>query len=414
MLGSMNPNFNPSNMVVPGIGGQGAFGPSGKAPSYMTTTNANMTGTQAAAPNSSQGSFLSSMFGQMGGGSTPQPQGIAGLQAQPLDPQQQLQQQQFASQMKQQLQQQQPQQQQMQGMQTSQPQSNRRAYDPVGMQRGQQGNLMQQQGGQQFAPSPRDQMSDRDRFMEGQFQGNQDMPQAQIDAMRSQFGNTFDAQGRNPRPPKAEGLGVSNFVGASSNDMQRMLNRGSISGDNMGDVRRQMEQLRSNEFLAKMRAQNPERFNNPSPPLPLAGMPQQMPPPLAGGAPQYHGQFVQSGNVPPGVDPGTLPRPPNPFFTDLSEYAPPSSLPGLGGIMGQAPPSMQRNIPLMQNQMQNQQPPNYGPQQMSAFGQGASNYSGSIGNPRMSPFQQMSPSGFSMMQPSTGSQNSAPIQSPFA
>ena len=57
-------------------------------------------------------------------------------------------------------QQQQPQQQQMQGMQTSQPQSNRRAYDPVGMQRGQQGNLMQQQGGQQFAPSPRDQMSD--------------------------------------------------------------------------------------------------------------------------------------------------------------------------------------------------------------------------------------------------------------
>jgi hypothetical protein len=75
---------------------------------------------------------------------------------------------------------------------------------------------------------------------------------------------------------------------------------------------------------------------------------------------------------------------------------------------------MQRNIPLMQNQMQNQQPPNYGPQQMSAFGQGASNYSGSIGNPRMSPFQQMSPSGFSMMQPSTGSQNSAPIPSPFA
>ena len=195
----------------------------------------------------------------------------------------------------------------MQGMQTSQ--SNRRAYDPVGMQRGQQGNLMQQQGGQQFAPSPRDQMSDRDRFIEGQFQGNQDMPQAQIDAMRSQFGNTFDAQGGGPRPPKAEGLGVSSLVGASSNDMQRMLNRGSISGDNMGDVRRQMEQARSNEFLAKMRAQNPERFNNPSPPLPLAGMPQQMPPSLAGGAPQF------PGNVPPGVDPGTLPRPPNIYRT---------------------------------------------------------------------------------------------------
>jgi len=241
------------------------------------------------------------------------------------------------------------------------------------------------------------------------------MPQAQIDAMRSQFGNTFDAQGRNPRPPKAEGLGVSNFVGASSNDMQRMLNRGSISGDNMGDAQRRMEQLRSNEFLTKMRAQNPERFNNSPPSAPPTDpriFPTPPPPPLAGGAPQYHGQFVQSGNVPPGVDPGTLPRPPNPFFTDLSEYAPPSSLPGLGGIMGQAPPSMQRNIPLMQNQMQNQQPPNYGsqqlPQMMGGFGQG------SIGNPRMSPFQQMSPSGFAMMQPSTGSQNSAPIQSPFA
>jgi len=258
-----------------------------------------------------------------------------------------------------------------------------------------------------------------------QLQGMQ-TSQPMIDSTGSQRGPQFDQlqrppgtmglqqRLRNPRPPKAEGLGVSNFVGASSNDMQRMLNRGSISGDNMGDAQRRMEQLRSNEFLAKMRAQNPERFNNPSPPLPLAGMPQQMPPPLAGGAPQYHGQFVQSGNVPPGVDPGTLPRPPNPFFTDLSEYAPPSSLPGLGGIMGQAPPSMQRNIPLMQNQMQNQQPPNYGPQQMSAFGQGASNYSGSIGNPRMSPFQQMSPSGFAMMQPSTGSQNSAPIPSPFA
>ena len=388
MLGSMNPNFNPSNMVVPGIGGQGAFGPSGKAPSYMTTTNANMTGTQAAAPNSSQGSFLSSMFGQQAG--------IAGLQSQPLDPQQQLQQQ------LQQLQQQQPQQQQMQGMQTSQPQSNRRAYDPVGMQREQQGNLMQQQGGQQFAPSPRDQMSDRDRFMEGQFQGNQDMPQAQIDAMRSQFGNTFDAQGRNPRPPKAEGLGVSNFVGASSNDMQRMLNRGSISGDNMGDAQRRMEQLRSNEFLAKMRAQNPERFNNPSPPLPLAGMPQQMPPPLAGGAPQF------PGSVPPGLaEPRQFSF--NPF---LNKTTPSTAQPSDQGIMGQAPPSMQQNIPLMQNQMQNQQPPNYGsqqlPQMMGGFGQG------SIGNPRMSPFQQMSPSGFAMMQPSTGSQNSAPIQSPFA
>ncbi len=49
MLGRIDPNFNPSS-----IGGQGALvndflkrGSSGKAPSYMTTTNADMTGTAA-------------------------------------------------------------------------------------------------------------------------------------------------------------------------------------------------------------------------------------------------------------------------------------------------------------------------------------------------------------------------------
>ena len=387
MLGSMNPNFNPSNMVVPGIGGQGAFGPSGKAPSYMTTTNANMTGTQAAAPNSSQGSFLSSMFGQQAG--------IAGLQSQPLDPQQQLQQQ------LQQLQQQQPQQQQMQGMQTSQPQSNRRAYDPVGMQR-------EQQGGQQFAPSPRDQMSDRDRFIEGQFQGNQDMPQAQIDAMRSQFGNTFDAQGGAPRPPKAEGLGVSSFVGASSNDMQRMLNRGSISGDNMGDAQRRMEQLRSNEFLAKMRAQNPERFNNPSPPLPLAGMPQQMPPPLAGGAPQF------PGSVPPGLaEPRQFSF--NPF---LNKTTPSTAQPSDQGIMGQAPPNLTQYLEMMRSPMQQggyggspAQAPQVNP--MQSYGMMG------MANPMQAqmsqmPEQIMQQGGYAPMQAPTGSQNSAPIASPFA
>ena len=244
-------------------------------------------------------------------------------------------------------------------------------------------------------------------------------PEAEQQA-REQFGKDYDADPsiyqqqpmgpqqrlRNPRPPKAEGLGVSSFVGASSNDMQRMLNRGSISGDNMGDAQRRMEQLRSNEFLAKMRAQNPERFNNPTtsaPPTDPRIFPTP-PPPLAGGAPQY------PGSVPPGLaEPRQFPF--NPF---LNKTTPSTAQPSDQGIMGQAPPSMQRNIPLMQNQMQNQQPPNYGPQQMSAFGQGASNYSGSIGNPRMSPFQQMSPSGFAMMQPSTGSQNSAPIPSPFA
>lgn len=389
MLGSMNPNFNPSNMVVPGIGGQGAFGPSGKAPSYMTTTNANMTGTQAAAPNSSQGSFLSSMFGQQAG--------IAGLQSQPLAPQQQLQQ----------LQQQQPQQQQMQGMQTSQPQSNRRAYDPVGMQRGQQGNLMQQQGGQQFAPSPRDQMSDRDRFIEGQFQGNQDMPQAQIDAMRSQFGNTFDAQGRNPRPPKAEGLGVSNFVGASSNDMQRMLNRGSISGDNMGDAQRRMEQLRSNEFLAKMRAQNPERFNNPPPSAPptdprIFPTPPGVNPGLADGVPR---QF-----------PGLTPTSPSVFTPPPSSAA--GTAGGLGGIMGQAPSNLTQYLEMMRSPMQQGGyggPPAQAPQVNPMQSYGMMGMASPM-QAQMSqmPEQIMQQGGYAPMQAPTGSQNSAPIASPFA
>jgi hypothetical protein len=362
MLGSMNPNFNPSNMVVPGIGGQGAFGPSGKAPSYMTTTNANMTGTQAAAPNSSQGSFLSSMFGQQAG--------IAGLQSQPLDPQQQLQ--------------------QMQGMQTSQPQ------------------LQPQQVGQQFAPSSRDQMSDRDRFIEGQFQGNQDIPQAQIDAMRSQFGNTFDAQVGGPRPPKAEGLGVSNFVGASSNDMQRMLNRGSISGDNMGDAQRRMEQLRSNEFLAKMRAQNPERFNNPPPSAPPTD-PRIFPTP------------------PPGVNPGLADGVPRQFpgFTPTSPSVftpPPSSAAGtaggLGGIMGQAPPNLTQYLEMMRSPMQQGGyggPPAQAPQvnPMQSYGMMG------MANPMQAqmsqmPEQIMQQGGYAPMQAPTGSQNSAPIASPFA
>ena len=364
MLGRMDPNFNPSNMVVPGIGGQSfQQGLSSTAPSYMTTTNANMTGT--AAPSSSQGSFLSGMFGQLGGGSTSQPQqaGIAGLQAQPLDPQQQLQQQQFASQMQQQaqqqLQQQQPQQQQP-----------------------------QQQGGQQFSPDPRGNMSDRDRFIEGQFQGNQDLPQAQIDAMRSQFGNTFDAQGGLPRPPKAEGPGVSNFVGASSNDIQRMLNRGSVATGGVDDAQRQMEQVRTNEFLAKMRAQNPERFNNPTPPSAPSTDPRMFPTPphnepnlqsLAGGTPRQFPGF----NSPP---------PPLP--------APPSSGGLPSGIMGQAPGFMTQYLDMMRSPMQgSMQNP------MQSYGGG-----GMDSNPML---QYQMPPNQSPMQ-TYGSQNNAPIQSPFA
>ena len=211
-----------------------------------------------------------------------------------------------------------------------------------------------------------------------------------------------------PTPPKAEGLGVSNFVGASSNDMQRMLNRGSISGDNMGDAQRRMEQLRSNEFLAKMRAQNPERFNNPSPPLPLAGMPQQMPPPLAGGAPQF------PGSVPPGLaEPRQFSF--NPF---LNKTTPSTAQPSDQGIMGQAPPNLTQYLEMMRSPMQQGGyggPPAQAPQvnPMQSYGMMG------MANPMQAqmsqmPEQIMQQGGYAPMQAPTGSQNSAPIASPFA
>ena len=192
-----------------------------------------------------------------------------------------------------------------------------------------------------------------------------------------------------PTPPKAEGLGVSSFVGASSNDMQRMLNRGSISGDNMGDAQRRMEQLRSNEFLAKMRAQNPERFNNPPPTAPTTDpriFPTPPPPPLAGGTPQF------PGSVPPGVDPGTLPRPPNPFLTGMPQQFPSTAQPFGQGIMGQAPGFMTQYLDMMRSPMQ-------------GYGGG-----GMDSNPML---QYQMPPNQSPMQ-TYGSQNNAPIQSPFA
>jgi len=208
-----------------------------------------------------------------------------------------------------------------------------------------------------------------------------------------------------PRPPKAEGLGVSNFVGASSNDMQRMLSRGSISGDNMGDAQRQMEQTRTNEFLNKMRAQNPERFNN-SPPPPLAGGP---PHPFLSEPRQF------------------------PFNPLLNKTTPTDGLPlsTAGGIMGQAPPEMAQNIPLMQNQMA--PVPGYGlppvPQTSAGMGfspppmnpmQGGYGSAGMMGMapPGMAqmaafPQQTMQQGGYAPMQQVRGSQNSPPIQSPF-
>jgi len=190
-----------------------------------------------------------------------------------------------------------------------------------------------------------------------------------------------------PRPPKAEGLGVSSFGGASSNDMQRMLNRGSISGNNMGDVQNQIGEM---EATAAPQP-NP---NTPRPPNPF----------LAGNDPQQY-----------------------PIGAQISRRTAPPA----GGIMGQAPPEMAQNIPLMQNQMA--PVPGYGlppvPQTSAGMGfspppmnpmQGGYGSAGMMGMapPGMAqmaafPQQTMQQGGYAPMQQVRGSQNSPPIQSPF-
>ena len=440
------------------------------------------------------------MFGQQ---MQQQQPGIAGLQPQPLEPQQQIQQ---IQQQQQQQRQQQFQQQQMAPQQFQQPtqsplsqqqrqeqgldgmtpeqilqkrlqeEQQQQRQTPEQMQQQQalmerqqmqqqmgglggsfgnrEGQMMQQgqpsiqqlqqmQQQQQFSPDPRDNMSDRDRFIEGQLrrQGNQDIPQAQIDAMRSQFGSEFDAdpsmyqqqqaqaagmpvmnsginisqvvnqkqrampqvaqralqgttgpmqellQRQNPAPPPRD-LGVSSFGGASSNDMQRMLNRGAVASGAVGDVQNQIG--------------GPNAPANPQP------------------------------------NPNT-PRPPNPFlaqaqasgnqaFNSFNKAAPPA-----GGIMDQAPPEMAQNIPLMQNQMEPTPVSGYGlppvPQTSAGMGfspppmnpmQGGYGSAGMMGMapPGMAqmaafPQQTMQQGGYAPMQQVRGSQNSPPIQSPF-
>jgi len=189
-----------------------------------------------------------------------------------------------------------------------------------------------------------------------------------------------------PRPPKAEGLGVSSFGGASSNDMQRMLNRGSISGNNMGDVQNQIGEMEA--------AAAPQ----PKPPHPFLSEPRQFP-----------------------------------FNPLLNKTTPTDGLPlsTAGGIMGQAPPEMAQNIPLMQNQMA--PVPGYGlppvPQTSAGMGfspppmnpmQGGYGSAGMMGMapPGMAqmaafPQQTMQQGGYAPMQQARGSQNSPPIQSPF-
>ena len=201
------------------------------------------------------------------------------------------------------------------------------------------------------------------------------------------LGQQLEELMRRPPPGSTEG-GVSSFVGASSNDIQRMLNRGSVATGGVDDAQRQMEQVRTNEFLAKMRAQNPERFNNPTPPM------RPMPP------------------TPPGVDPGTLPRPPHPFLAEpqqfpfnpfLNKTTPSTAQPSDQGIMGQAPGFMTQYLDMMRSPMQ-------GSMQNPMQSYGGGGMGGLSTNPML---QYQMPPNQSPMQ-TYGSQNNAPIQSPFA
>ena len=191
--------------------------------------------------------------------------------------------------------------------------------------------------------------------------------------------------------------GVSSFVGASSNDIQRMLNRGSVATGGIDDAQRQMEQVRRDEFLAKMRAQNPERFNDmPSTPpmrpmhrdtvpmpstspmrpdvdiFPTPMRPQPSTPlPLAGGAPQF-----------PGLDP--------------SIFQTPSSATVGQGIMGQAPSFMTQYMDMIRSPMQ-------------GYGGGTQ-----MSSAPMNPVGQIPMLPNQVPMQTYGSQNTAPIQSPFA
>ena len=175
--------------------------------------------------------------------------------------------------------------------------------------------------------------------------------------------------------------GISSFVGASSNDIQRMLNRGSVATGGIDEAQRRMEQVRRDEFLAKMRAQNPERFND---------MPT---PPLMGGTPPMRPDVDIFPTPSLGVNPGFADGVPRqiPGF-DPSIYQTPSSSLAGQGIMGQAPGFMTQYLDMMRSPMQ-------------GYGGG-----GMDSNPML---QYQMPPNQSPMQ-TYGSQNNAPIQSPFA
>lgn len=180
--------------------------------------------------------------------------------------------------------------------------------------------------------------------------------------------------------------GVSSFVGASSNDIQRMLNRGSVATGGVDDAQRQMEQVRRDEFLAKMRAQNPERFNDmPSTP-PMGGTPPMRPDVDIFPTPSL------------GVNPGFADGVPRQIpGLDPSIYQTPSSATVGQGIMDQAPSFMTQYMDMIRSPMQ-------------GYGGGGTQMSSAPAKP----FGQIPMLPNQVPMQTYGSQNTAPIQSPFA
>jgi len=174
--------------------------------------------------------------------------------------------------------------------------------------------------------------------------------------------------------------GVSSFVGASSNDIQRMLNRGSVATGGIDDAQRQMEQVRRDEFLAKMRAQNPERFNDMPSTSPMRPDVDIFSTPSLGVNPGF------ADGVPrqiPGLDP--------------SIYQTPSSATVGQGIMDQAPSFMTQYMDMIRSPMQ-------------GYGGGGTQMSSAP----MNPVGQIPMLPNQVPMQTYGSQNTAPIQSPFA
>ena len=174
--------------------------------------------------------------------------------------------------------------------------------------------------------------------------------------------------------------GVSSFVGASSNDIQRMLNRGSVATGGIDDAQRQMEQVRRDEFLAKMRAQDPERFNNP-PSTPTM-------------RPDVDIFSTPSLGVNPGFADGVPRQIPG---LDPSIYQTPSSATVGQGIMDQAPSFMTQYMDMIRSPMQ-------------GYGGGGTQMSSAPAKP----FGQIPMLPNQVPMQTYGSQNTAPIQSPFA